>query len=302
MLRVTFLGTGGALPTMNRNPSAIMVNREGELLLFDCGEGTQQQMMRAKTGMNITSIYVTHWHGDHFLGIPGLIQTMSFQNRQDRLEIIGPNGTAYFVGHILSLGPKPRFDLEMREVEGGDVIKRKGYEIIVIETDHGVPSVCYVLREEERLGVFNPERAIELGVKPGPQFSKLHSGESVFVNGREIKSEEVVGPPRPGRKIVYTGDTRPSQAIMKVSKDADLLIHDGMLCDDLRDWAIESKHSTAIEAAKIAKTAGVKRLILTHISSRYTENTRQLLKEAKSIFKNAIIARDLMTIEIPYRD
>jgi ribonuclease Z len=280
-----------------------MMNREGELLLFDCGEGAQQQMMRAKTGLSISSIFITHWHGDHFLGIPGLVQTLSFQGRREPLEIFGPEGIEKFVHYILSLGYyRLRFEVRTRKVKAGDVIKRGGYEIIVVETDHSIPSVCYVLNEERRLGRFNPEKAMELEVKPGPLFSKLHHGESVFVKGREIKPDEVVGPPRPGRKIVYTGDTRPCTSVIEASKDADLMIHDGMFCEDLRDWAIESKHSTAAEAADIAKQAGAKQLVLTHISSRYSESVKELLKEAKGVFENTIVARDRMVIEIPYPD
>ncbi|MDY6965845.1 MAG: ribonuclease Z [Halobacteriota archaeon] len=303
MLRVIFLGTGGALPTTNRNPSAIFVNMKGDSMLFDCGEGTQQQMMRAKTGMTLESIFITHWHGDHFLGIPGLIQTMSFQGRTKPLEILGPKDIDRFVSSILALGYyRLKFQINIRELSPGDVVDRDGYKIKVFNTDHSIPSIGFILEENERLGRFNREKAIELGVKPGPIFSKLHSGESVIVDGREIRSGEVVGPPRKGRKIVYSGDTRPCDAVIEASRGADLLIYDGMLSEELKDWAIESKHSTALEAAKIAKKAGVNELILTHISSRYSEDPRQLLKEAKSIFNRTKIARDLMITEVPYRD
>lgn len=297
-----FLGTGGSLPTPNRNPSAIMVNRKGELLLFDCGEGTQQQMMKAKTGMmNLTSIFITHYHGDHFLGIPGLIQTMSFQGRTEPLHIYGPKWIHELVNVLTGLGYyKLSFKIEDHALEPDDVVERPEYTIRAIKTDHGVPSLGYVLEEKPLLGRFDREKAIELGVPPGPLFSKLHSGQSVFVAGKEIKPEQVVGPARPGRKIVYTGDTRPCDAVIEAAKGANLLIHDGTLSGDLQDWAIESGHSTAKEAAMVASKAGVKELVLVHISSRYSEDTTPLLKEAKTIFRNTSIAKEFMEIVIPY--
>jgi ribonuclease Z len=304
MLRVTFLGTGGTLPTPSRNPSAIAVNREGELILFDCGEGTQQQMMRAKTGMkNLTSIFLTHFHADHFLGIPGLLQTMSFQGRSGKLEIFGPKGVKALVSLLLSLGHfKMEFDVVARELEPDDEVRRKGYRIKAVKTSHGVLSMGYVLEEDPRKGRFDREKAISLGVPVGPLFSRLHSGKSVFIHGREVKPEEVVGPPRPGRKIVYTGDTRPCESIVEAAKDADLLIHDGALSEELKEWALESMHSTAYEAAFIAKRASVSRLILTHISSRYADDATPLLEEARKIFKNTYIAEELMAVDVPYRD
>jgi ribonuclease Z len=304
MLRVTFLGTGGSLPTSNRNPSGIMVNREGELMLFDCGEGAQQQMMRAKTGMmGLTSIFITHFHADHMLGIPGLIQTMSFQGRTEPLTIYGPHWVEEFSKLLIALGYyKLRYDVKAVQLKPGVIIKRNGYSIHVLKTEHSIPSIGYALVEDERLGRFNREKAIELGVPPGPMFSKLHQGEAVEIDGRTIRTEDVVGEPRPGRKIVYSGDTRPCEAVLKASSGADLLIHDGTLADEKADWAFESMHSTAGEAATIAKEAGVHRLILTHISSRYSEDVSPILNDAKKVFEHVTVADDLMEIEIPYRD
>jgi ribonuclease Z len=303
MLRVTFLGTGGTLPTPNRNPSAILVNREGELLLFDCGEGTQQQMMRAKTGMKINSIFITHFHADHFLGIPGLIQTMSFNGRTEPLEIYGPEWTKQFVNLLIQLGYfKLGFVINAYELKDGDVIDKGAYSIGAIGTDHGIPSLGYVIEEKSRIGRFNREKAIKLGVPVGPLFSKLQKGEPVIMDGRTILPSEVIGKSRPGRKIVYTGDTRPCESIEKVSAKADLLIHDGTLADELKDWAIETKHSTAGEAARLAKRAKVKQLILTHVSSRYSESAEPLIQDAKTVFETARIAEELMEIEIPLSD
>jgi len=303
MLRVTFLGTGGTLPTPNRNPSAILVNREGELLLFDCGEGTQQQMMRAKTGMKLNSIFITHFHADHFLGIPGLIQTMSFNGRTEPLEIYGPEWTKQFVNLLIQLGYfKLGFVINAHELEDREKIDKGEYFIKAVGTDHGIPSLGYVIEEKGRVGRFNREKAIKLGVPVGPLFSKLQKGEPVIIDGKTILPSMVIGKGRPGRKIVYTGDTRPCESIEKASAKADLLIHDGTLADELKDWAIETKHSTAGEAAQLAKKAKVKQLILTHVSSRYSESVEPLLDDAKKVFEPARIAEELMEIEIPLSD
>ncbi|HDS46368.1 MAG TPA: ribonuclease Z [Methanomicrobia archaeon] len=305
MLRITFLGTGGSMPTPNRTPSAIAVNREGELLLFDCGEGAQQQMMRAKTGMKIAAIFLTHFHADHVLGIPGLIQTMAMQGREEPLEIYGPRYVDKFLYHLLALGYAGRsFEIKAIELGAGDVVRRAGYEIRTMKTEHNVTSIGYVLEEDKRPGRFNRERAIELGIKPGPLFARLQSGHAITVDGREIRPEQVLGPPRPGRKIVYTGDTRPCASVAEASKDADLLIHDGTLADETKEFAIEYMHSTALEAATVAKTAGVVKLMLTHLSARYSdlEGARKLKAEAQHVFQNSDVASDLMTIEIGYRE
>lgn len=273
-------------------------------MLFDCGEGTQQQMMRAKTGMKaLTSIFVTHFHADHMLGIPGLIQTMSFLGRTEPLKIYGPQWVKEFVTIISELGYyKLRFEVEAIELAPGDIVKRDGYCIQAVETDHSVPSLGYVLLEESRRGRFDRERAIALGVPPGPLFSKLHNGLDVEVNGQLIRSEDVVGKTRPGRKIVYTGDTRPCDSILAASRSADVLIHEGTLGSDQDEWAKESKHSTAFEAATLAKEAGVNSLVLTHISSRYTDDASPLLREAQAVFQNVIVAEDLMEMDVPLKD
>jgi len=304
VLRITFLGTGGSVPSPHRNPSAIAVRRESELFLFDCGEGTQQQMMRAKTGMKITAIFITHFHADHVLGIPGLLQTLSLQGRTEPLEIYGPKGVRRFLYHLLSLGyASKNFDVRAIELQHGDVIRRQNYEIKAFKTEHNIRSIGYVLEEAMRPGKFNRERAIELGLKPGPLFSKLQHGESVFVNGREIRPEDVLGPPRPGRKIVYTGDTRPCESVIQAAENADILIHDGSLAEAEKELAIEYMHSTVTEAAEVAAKANVRKLILTHISARYDdEDAKKLEEEARKIFPNTIVASDLMTIDVKYRD
>ena len=303
MLRIIFLGTGGSLPTRNRNPSAIMINRKGELLLFDCGEGTQQQMMRAKTGMmSLSSIFITHLHADHFLGIPGLMQTMSFMGRKEPLLIYGPEGTREFTELFEALGYfNLKYEVRGIELKPGDLVEREEYVIRALKTEHNISSLGYALIENPRPGRFNREKAIELGIPPGPLFAKLQKRTPVEVNGKLINPEDVMGAPRPGRTVVYSGDTRPCKSILEASRNADVLIHDGSFADEMADWAEESKHSTAGEVAALAKEAGVRKLILTHISSRYTDDAEPILTDSKKIFENVIIAEDLMEIEIPYR-
>jgi ribonuclease Z len=303
MLRVIFLGTGGSLPTRNRNPSAIMVNREGELLLFDCGEGTQQQMMRARTGMmNLSSIFVSHFHADHFLGIPGLIQTMSFMGRTEPLLIYGPDGTREFTELFKAFGFfNFKYEIYGIQLKPGDILERKDYVIRALKTEHSIPSLGYALIENPRPGRFNREKAVGLGIPPGPLFAELQKGNSLEVDGKLVKPEDVMGSLRPGRNVVYSGDTRPCESILEASRDADLLIHDCSFSDEMMDWAEESGHSTAGEVAALAKEARVRRLILTHISSRYTDDVDPILNDSKKIFGNVIVAEDLMEVEVPYR-
>jgi ribonuclease Z len=304
MLHVVFLGTAGSLPTPERNPSAILINREGEMMLFDCGEGTQRQMMRARTGMmRLNYIFLTHLHADHILGVPGLLETMAFQGREEPLTIAGPAHTIDLVEKFSSICYFSRdFEVRAMELEPGDVVRMDGYQVEAVETQHSVPSIGYCLKEDERLGRFNREAAIALGVSPGPLFGKLQHGQEVLVDGKVVRPDQVMGAPRPGRKIVYTGDTRPCRTVEAASRGADLLIHDCALADDMADWARETRHSTAGEAAQLARRAGVRQLVLTHISSRYSEDISPLLKDARNVFEKTLIAEDLMTIEIRLRD
>ena len=303
MFRIIFLGTGGSLPTRNRNPSAVMVNRERELILFDCGEGTQQQMMRAKTGMmSLSSIFVSHFHADHFLGIPGLIQTMSFMGRKEPLMIYGPEGTREFTELFKAFGYfNLKYEIRGIQLKPGDVVEGKDYLIRALKTEHSIPSLGYALVENPRPGRFNREKAVKLGITPGPLFAKLQRGIPVEVNEKLVKPEDVMGVLRPGRTVIYSGDTRPCDSVLEASRDADLLIHDCSFADEMADWAEESRHSTAGEVAALAKEAGVRKLLLTHISSRYTDDVEPILTDSKKIFENVIVAEDLMEIEVPYR-
>ena len=299
-LYVIFLGTGGSWPTVKRNVSSIAVKRGGEIILFDCGEGTQRQIQRSELSyMQIKSIFISHFHGDHFLGLPGLIQTMQLNDRKDPLLIYGPKGMSRLVETIKNLGYfKPAYEIRGVDVDEGDKVRFEGYEVRPFRVNHNVPTLGFVLEEDERPGRFNKEKALELGVPEGPLFGKLQRGESVKLkDGKIITPDMVLGPPRPGRKIVYSGDTRPTEKVVEYAKNADLLIHDSTFLSNLEDVALEYAHSTARQAAEIAKKANVERLVLTHISPRYMRDD-DLEREAKEIFENSIVARDFMKLEI----
>ena len=299
-LYVIFLGTGGSWPTVKRNVSAIAIKRGGEILLFDCGEGTQRQIQRSSLSyMQIKSIFITHFHGDHFLGLPGLIQTMQLNDRKESLAIYGPKGTSRIVETIKNLGYfKPAYEITGHDVDEGDEIRFEGYSVKPFRVRHNVPALGYVLEEDMRPGRFNKKRALELGIPEGPLFGKLQRGESIKLrDGRVITPDMVLGPPRPGRKIVYSGDTRPCENVTKFAENADLLIHDSTFLSDLEDVATEYGHSTARQAAEIARKAKVKKLVLTHISPRYMRDS-DIEREAKEIFENSMVAKDFMKLEV----
>ena len=303
-LRITFLGTAASIPTSKRALSAVALKRKGELFLFDCGEGTQRQMIKAKTGFNRkTRIFITHMHGDHILGLPGILQTMSLLGRDKPLQIYGPKGIAEFIEAMKkTVGFSLRFPVEVYEVGEEILCREEEYEIRSAWAEHSIPSLAYALVEKPRPGRFNPKRAASLGVPKGPLWSKLQRGFNVELpDGRIVTPEDVLGPQKPGRKIVYVGDTRPSENIVKFAFGADVLIHEATFAEDLAERAKEDMHSTPSEAALIAKKANVKLLILTHISARYND-PEVLLREARKNFPNVIVAEDFMTIDVPLRD
>ena len=303
MIRITFLGTSAGRPTVGRNVSALAIAREGELLLFDCGEGTQRQMMRYGTGFSLHDIFFSHLHADHFLGVIGLLRTMGLQGREEPLRLWAPEGGRAILHAAVHLGvERVPFEIDIREVAVDERVPRSGYDIVAFRANHRVHSLGFALVEHERLGRFNPERAHELGIPEGPLFGKLHRGQPVEVNGRTIEVSEVVGPPRPGRRVVYSGDTRPCRATIENSQSADLLIHEATFGDDELDRARETGHSTAREAADVARRAGALRLALTHVSSRYADDPRGLEREAREVFPSAFVAHDGMQLEIPFRE
>ncbi len=310
MLSVTFLGTSAARPTVERNVSAMALVREGETLLFECGEGTQRQMMRYGVSFALSEIFFTHFHADHFLGVIGLIRTLGLQTRTDPMRLYGPKGAKKILGQAIQLGvERVPFQVEIQDVKAGDVIgdagrgTRDGYDISVFATEHGGGSVGYALREHERPGRFDPEKARAAGVPEGPLWGKLQKGETVeLADGRTVSAEGIVGAKRPGRLIVFTGDTRPCAGVVDAAQGADLLIHEATFGEEEKERAKETGHSTAREAAQVALAAKARRLVLSHVSARYSISADELVKEAREVFKETIVAKDGLTIEVPFSD
>ena len=311
MLSVTFLGTSAARPTVERNVSAVAVVREGETLLFECGEGTQRQMMRYGVSFALSEIFFTHFHADHFLGVIGLIRTLGLQARVEPLLLYGPKGAKKVLGDALKLGvERVPFPVEIAEVKAGDVTgsgsggnraPRAAYQIQVFATEHGGGSVGYALREHERPGRFDPEKARAAGVPEGPLWGRLQRGETVGLSdGRTVSPDGIVGAKRPGRLVVFTGDTRPCASVVDASQGADLLIHEATFGEEEKERARETGHSTAREAAQVALAAQARRLVLSHVSARYSISADELVKEAREVFKETAVAKDGMTIEVPF--
>jgi ribonuclease Z len=302
-MRVVFLGTAASRPTVARNVTAVAVHRLGEMLLFDCGEGTQRQMMRYGTGFAVHDIFFTHMHADHLLGLPGLLRTMGLQGREETMRLYAPKGAGRIVDEAVHLGiERVPFPVEIRELEAEEAVERDGYDIVAFPTRHGRNSVGYALIEHERLGRFDPDRARELGIPEGPLWGRLHRGQPVEVDGRAVDAGDVVGPARPGRRVVYTGDTRPTRTTAKFARDADLLIHEATFGDDEAGRARETNHSTAREAGKVARDAGARRLVLTHVSPRYGLDPSVLSREAREVFSPVEVAYDGLEIEVPFAD
>jgi len=302
-LSIIFLGTGGSWPTVKRNVSSIAIKRGSEILLFDCGEGTQRQFQKSKLSyMQISKIFITHFHGDHFLGLPGLIQTMQLNDRENPLHIYGPRGMVKLTSQLLTLGYfRPSYEIVAHEIKGGDVVDCKGYSIHVLEVNHNIPAHAYCVQEAKRPGKFNKPKALDLGIPEGPLFSKLQRGKSITLgDGRMITPDMVLGPSRFGRKIVISGDTKPIKSMVTFSKGADVLIHEATFDTELEDISLEYGHTTARQAAEIAKKAQVTCLFLTHISPRYL-NHQVLEEEARKIFKKAFVPKDFQQIEVKLR-
>ena len=304
MLSITFLGTSASIPTIDRNVAGLAVQREGETILFDCGEGSQRQMMRYGVGFSFREIFFTHYHADHMLGVTGLLRTLGLQDRSAPVLLYGPKGAQRVLGAAITLGiERNKFPVEILEVKPGDRLARDEYDVVVFETDHRADTVGFALVEHARLGRFNPERARELGIPEGPLWGELHRGKPITLpDGRTIGPSDLVGAPRRGRVLVYTGDTRPHLGVIEAARGADLLVHEATFGGDEQDRARETGHSTAAEAARVAVEAGARRLALTHISSRYNRDAAELLAEARAVFPETIIARDGMTLDVPYSD
>lgn len=302
-LSVRLLGTSASRPTVERNVSSLAIHREGETMLFDCGEGTQRQMMRWGVAFSLADIFFTHLHADHILGVIGLIRTMALQGRTEKLTLWGPPGSSRVLKRAESLGfERATFPVDIVELEARVPLQRDGYAIVPFAVDHrNSSSFGYALIEETRKGRFDPDHARQLGIPEGPLWGKIHRGLPVTLeDGRVIESSVLVGPPRPGRRVVITGDTRPCAATIEHARGADLLIHEATFGDEEAQRAVETGHSTAREAATVAREAGARRLLLTHFSARYSRDATPLEREAKEVFRETMVARDGLEVEVPF--
>jgi ribonuclease Z len=299
-LDVVFVGTAGSAPTPSRGLPALLVRRGGDRLLFDCGEGTQRQLLRSVGLIDFEEVFVTHFHADHVLGLPGMLKTFALRGRDRPLTVYGPPGLRELFGVLRPLVGRLPFELSLVELEPRQELRRDGYRIAAFETQHGVTAYGYALVEDERLGRFDEKRAIELGVRPGPDFGRLHRGHPVGGSAGEVRPEQVVGPSRPGRKVVVAGDTAPAPMTIAAAHGADLLVHEATFGDEEVERARETAHSTARQAAELAREAEVKLLALTHVSQRYAGP--DLRDEARSVFANTIVPRDFDRVEIPFAE
>ena len=304
-LTLRLLGTSASRPTVERGVSAIALVREGETMLFDCGEGTQRQMMRYGVSFAFGDLFFTHFHTDHFLGMLGLLRTMTLQARPEPLRVWGPKGLHAMLRKCEGLGvERLSFPLEATEIEPGAPIPRKEYDILPFAVDHRAQgAVGYALIEHERRGRFHPDMARDLGIPEGPLWGKLHKGETITLDdGRVVDPAVLVGPTRVGRRVVITGDTRPCEATAAASAGADLLVHEATFGDEEAARAVETGHSTAREAATIASKAGARRLVLTHFSARYSRDPSDLEREAREVFPATSCARDGAEFDVPFAD
>jgi ribonuclease Z len=302
-MRVVFLGTGAAVPTTKRSLPAVLMQRGNEQFLFDCGEAVQRQMIHAKVGLHKNiRIFLTHMHGDHVLGLPGLLQTMALMDRTKPVAVYAPPGLAHFLECMQeTLQFQLTFEVQVFEVTGTGVIcNEEEYSVAATPSKHSVTSFAYAFMEKPRAGKFFPEKAKAQGVPKGEAWGMLQHGKEYVLpnNGRVIKPADVSGPPRQGRKIVYTGDTRPFESFASFAQDADLVIHEATFDDLLIERAMADGHSTPSEAATQAKNAHAKSLVLTHISARYTD-TKLLEEQAKIIFPHTVVAEDFLEIKLP---
>jgi ribonuclease Z len=295
-LSVFFAGTAGSIPTVRRGLPALLVRRGGDRILFDCGEGTQRQLVRSVGQADVDEVFLTHFHADHWLGLPGLLKTFDLRARERPLAIHGPPGLRELIGLALRAAGRVRYELDLVELEPGAVLARDGYAIEAFPVAHRVAALGYALREQERPGSFDPAAAVRLGLTPGPEFGQLQRGETI----RGVTPDQVIGTPRPGRTLVISGDTAPTEAVAIAARGADVLIHEATFAEDELERAAQTRHSTAAQAATLAREAEVTMLALTHFSTRYPPHV--LRDEARAIFSATVVPRDFDTIEIPFEE
>jgi ribonuclease Z len=301
-LDLVFLGTAGSMPTAQRAPAALLVRRGGDRLLFDCAEGTQRQLLRSSVGLvELGEIFVTHFHADHILGLPGLFKTFSLRGRERPLEVHGPRGLVDLLGSLKRVVGKLSYEVRVIELDPGDVLERDGYRLAAFEVAHGVPAVGWSLIESTRPGRFDVEAADALGVPSGPARGALQRGESVTLpNCGVVSADQVLGPPRPGRKLVITGDTAPSESVVEAAWGAEVLVTEATFSEEELERAQETMHQTAAQAAGIAQRANIGLLALTHLSNRYFGP--EIAREAREIFPDTVVPKDFDVVEVPFAE
>jgi ribonuclease Z len=299
-LDLVFLGTSGSVPTAQRGPSALLLRRGGERLLFDCGEGTQRQLLRSTVGLvELREVFVSHFHADHYLGLPGMLKTFALRGRELPLTVYGPPGLKDLFGALRRVFGRLTYALELVELRPGDVLQRGDYNLVTFPVAHRVPSLGFALLEHQRPGRFDVDAADALGVPSGPERGLLQAGESVTLDGgRVVTPDEVLGPPRPGRRVVLSGDTAPSPTVLEAARGAEVLVHEATFLDEERDRARETAHATSLEAAELAREADVGLLALTHLSNRYFGP--EVAREARTIFPETVVPKDFDVIEVPF--
>jgi ribonuclease Z len=301
-LDLVFLGTAASAPSAGRAPTAILVRRGGDRLLFDCAEGTQRQLMRSTLGLpDLDEIFLTHFHADHTLGLPGMLKTFALRGRELPLTLYGPPGLRELYGDLRRVFGRVSYPVETVELRPGDALERDGYRILAVPVHHGVSALGYAVDEDDRPGRFDVDAADALGVPPGRERGALQRGESVTLDdGKVITPDSVLGDARPGRRIVLTGDTAPVETVRVLAEGADVLVHEATFSEEERDRAADTLHSTARQAAEIAQAARVRLLAITHVSPRYFGP--ELLEEATAVFPATVCPRDFDVIEVPFRE
>ena len=299
-LDLVFLGTSGSVPTARRAPPSVLVRRGGERLLFDCGEGTQRQLLRSRIGLpELPEVFLTHYHADHYLGLPGMLKTFALRGREVPLTVYGPPGLVELFDALRRVFGKLTYRLDLVELRAGDALDRGDYRIVVFKVDHGVLTNGYALVESPRPGRFDRDAALALGVPEGPLFGELQRGERVVLaGGNEVRSEQVLGSPRPGRKVVLSGDTRPARSVLEIAREADVLLHDCTFSEEEQERAKDTGHTTAAAAAELARAASVKLLVLLHLSNRYFGP--ELAREARAVFPPSVVPRDFDILDVRF--
>jgi ribonuclease Z len=299
-LDVVFLGTSGSVPTARRGLAGTLLRRGGERILVDCGEGTQRQLLRSTVGLvELHEVFLTHYHADHYLGLPGMLKTFALRGREAPLAVYGPPGLVDLFGVLRRIFGKLTYDVELRELRPGEAVERSDYRIFAFSVEHGVTANGYCLVEDPRPGRFDLDQARELEIPQGPLFGRLQAGEPVALpQGGTVSPDQVLGPPRAGRKVVLVGDTRPGRGVLEAAREADLLVHEATFASEEQARADETLHSTAAAAAELARLAGVKMLALTHLSNRYFGP--EIAREARAVFPETVVPRDFDIIDVRF--